>query len=407
MAKIKFSQIRDELNRKHGTNFRSLAEVKKAGFRVVRSRNGEFFLAKEDELEPLLIPLGKVAEVRFGIKTGANEFFYLEPLPYRPICPMCGVVHEEALTKDEEITYLSEGKPIPSDKLIAVRNGAGWEGYIEAEFLKPVIKSPREVKTIKIRPQDLKYRIFMFHKEKHEIEGTHALDYIEWGESAVFVCKKRGCRYRGEEPYCPKHGDLYIDLDPFPERPTCKSRPRWWSIPLEKGNTFWGKELRERLAVFVSLNKILADCRLYIAETSLSLQAILNSTLTLFLDEASARQYGGGGGPRSMMVYEVQNLHLINPNSFPEQNSKFVRAFNLMAEREIKSVFEELGLPKPNRDLSNINPEDVSLDKVMPDRRELDKVIFEVLDLTESEQLEVYKAVVELVKSRLAKARSV
>lgn len=78
-----------------------------------------------------------------------------------------------------------------------------------------------------------------------------------------------------------------------------------------------------------------------------------------------------------------------------------------MVNREIKSIFEELGLPKPNRDLSNINPEDVSLDKVLPDRRELDKVIFEALGLTEDEQLEVYKAVVELVKWRLAKAQSV
>jgi hypothetical protein len=74
---------------------------------------------------------------------------------------------------------------------------------------------------------------------------------------------------------------------------------------------------------------------------------------------------------------------------------------------EIKSVFEELGLPKPNRDYSNILLEDVSLDKVLPDRRELDRVVFEALGLTEEEQLEVYRAVVELVKNRLTKARSV
>jgi len=33
--------------------------------------------------------------------------------------------------------------------------------------------------------------------------------------------------------------------------------------------------------------------------------------------------------------------------------------------------------------------------------------VFEVLGLTEEEQLEVYRAVVELVKNRLVKARSV
>ncbi len=73
----------------------------------------------------------------------------------------------------------------------------------------------------------------------------------------------------------------------------------------------------------------------------------------------------------------------------------------------MKSIFEELGLPKPNKDYSNIRPEEVSLDKVLPDRRALDEVVFEVLGLTEEEQLAVYRAVVELVKNRLAKARSV
>lgn len=43
----------------------------------------------------------------------------------------------------------------------------------------------------------------------------------------------------------------------------------------------------------------------------------------------------------------------------------------------------------------------------MPDRRELDRIIFEALGLTEEEQLEDYRAVVELVKNRLVKARSV
>ena len=89
------------------------------------------------------------------------------------------------------------------------------------------------------------------------------------------------------------------------------------------------------------------------------------------------------------------------------QRDRILTAFERMASREIKNIFEELGLPKPNRDYSNIHPEDVSLDKVLPDRRALDEVVFEALGLTEEEQLEVYRAVVELVKNRLVKARSV
>jgi hypothetical protein len=41
------------------------------------------------------------------------------------------------------------------------------------------------------------------------------------------------------------------------------------------------------------------------------------------------------------------------------------------------------------------------------ERFELDAVVFDVLDLTEAERLEVYRAVVQLVKERLVKAGSV
>ncbi len=53
-------------------------------------------------------------------------------------------------------------------------------------------------------------------------------------------------------------------------------------------------------------------------------------------------------------------------------------------------------------------PDEVSLDKVKPARRELDKIIMgDILGLTEDEQLEVYRAVVDLVRSRIEKAKSV
>jgi hypothetical protein len=70
-----------------------------------------------------------------------------------------------------------------------------------------------------------------------------------------------------------------------------------------------------------------------------------------------------------------------------------------MSKRPIESIFEEIGAK---------SPEEVSLDKVKPDRRELDKIVMgEILGLSEKEQLEVYKAVIDLVKSRTEKAQSV
>lgn len=57
---------------------------------------------------------------------------------------------------------------------------------IEREFLRPVIKSPRECKSIVIKPEDLKHKIFMCRKNREELRGSSALRYIEWGESRGF-----------------------------------------------------------------------------------------------------------------------------------------------------------------------------------------------------------------------------
>jgi hypothetical protein len=82
--------------------------------------------------------------------------------------------------------------------------------------------------------------------------------------------------------------------------------------------------------------------------------------------------------------------------------------------RPILSIFEELGFQKctqrncnnPEHPYEYVKPEEVSFDRIMPDRRELDKIVFGALGLTEEEQLEVYRAVLELVKNRLLKAKS-
>lgn len=135
---------------------------------------------------------------------------------------------------------------------------------------------------------------------------------------------------------------------------------------------------------------------------------ILNSQLIWLFIEVLGRRGLGGGAVRVLVEDLKFQFPVFNPSTLnAQQKDNLERAFGEIAERDVGNVFEELGLPQPNRDFSNINSGDISLDKVLPDRRELDKVVFEALGLTEEEQLEVYRAVVELVKNRLAKAGSV
>ncbi|HPZ74943.1 MAG TPA: hypothetical protein PK723_03900, partial [Candidatus Pacearchaeota archaeon] len=62
--------------------------------------------------------------------------------------------------------------------------------------------------------------------------------------------------------------------------------------------------------------------------------------------------------------------------------------------------FTELGFDK-TRPIREQEP------NPLPDRKELDDIVFDALGLTEEERKEVYWAVAELVKARLDKAKSV
>ncbi len=315
-----------------------------------------------------LVRLGEIAEVRRGFTTGANEFFYLEPIknPIEwPVCPVCGRVHR------------------PEEGLVAVKNKAGWEGYIEEEFLKPVVKSPQEIKTYRIRPEDLKLRVFLCNLSKEELKKqrkVHALKYIEWGEG------------RG-----------------YQNRPTTRSRNFWWDLGVRKpAHILIPERYWNNYKIALNVARALENKNLYgVSAEKLNTEAFMgylaSTILPLFLELYGRSNLGEG--VLDIDVYMAQKI-LIFYLEGKDSTEKLLQAFNSMANREIKSIFEELGLPKPNRDLSNIDPEDVSLDKVLPDRRELDRAIFEALGLTEEEQLEVYKAVVELVRARLVKAKT-
>ena len=255
-----------------------------------------------------LVPLGDIAEVRFGIKTGANEFFYLD---------------------DERIQ----------------------EWGIESHFLKPVIKSPRECKSILVDPSQLQFKLFMCHVNKKGLAGTAALDYIEWGESQG-----------------------------FDQRPSCRGRPRWW-------------DLGERQIPHLSFNYLISSTArtLYTPDgcyTSdnfqevhtdplliLPLCASLNSSLFQLMVNIAGRS-NFGGGLLKIQTYEVSELLCLDPKTFAFTD---------------KAIFT-------SSSWEMLKPSD--------DRRSLDAIIFDALNLTQGERDGVYEAVVKLVESRLRKAKS-
>ena len=223
-----------------------------------------------------LVRLGDVAEVRRGFTTGANEFFYLDPERVR-------------------------------------------EWGIEEEFLKPVIKSPRECRSILIDPSQLKFKLFMCGANKADLAGTAALEYIEWGES-----------------------------EGFDQRPSCRGRARWWDVGVRTSSQlFWPYIMRER--AFLRLWRQVEYMLTVIYSTSMQMTIriycvpFVNTTLTILLNELSCRTYGGGGGPLKNQVYEVKALPIVSPNVLESNTVSELRdGLIIMGERKILSIFSEI-----------------------------------------------------------------
>jgi len=127
--------------------------------------------------------------------------------------------------------------------------------------------------------------------------------------------------------------------------------------------------------------------------------ALMNTTLIVLFYEIYGRINLGEGllttyGPELLPIPCLE----FGRTSINEE--KFLKTFNYIKDRIVKSIFEEIGIFK-NRPIGEQEPHP------LPDRKALDDIVFDELGLTEQERKEVYWAVAELVKNRLEKARSV
>ena len=310
-----------------------LEEVEQSGKTV---KWGKYLRAPEVYFEILekckdkLVSLKEIAEIRRGYTTGINEFFYL--------------------TEDRIKEF-----------------------GIEDEFLKPVLKSPKEFEGILIDPAKLKTKVFLCQKSKEELrrEGKiGALRYIEWGE------KQRT-----------------KDGVPWPEVPTVKGRkPGWWALPeAEIVQICWTVAYGDRFIQRYSPEKVLIDKRLYKIlqkddQDAKCLACILNSMLLSLFIEVIGR-VNLGDGALDTTVEEAQD-YLIIPDIRQLTNTeaqRILQAFDSILTRPIKPIFEEIK---------------------MPERQKLDSLVLEALGLDPKKYLRpLYDGLCELVRERIELAK--
>ncbi|MCK4375771.1 MAG: Eco57I restriction-modification methylase domain-containing protein, partial [Candidatus Brocadiae bacterium] len=278
-----------------------------------------------------LVRLGQIARIRRGFTTGCNHFFYLD---------------ENALSE--------------------------WR--IEPRFLRPVLKSPKEVTAVYVRPGSLRTKLFCCDLPKSELRGTRALAYIEWGETQ---------RSRGRQKQ--KAGI------PWPELPTVSRRKFWYAIQMkEPGDFFCNRFFNERF-FFCYAEGVVEDQTFYAGRlvkrdlASEFYMGVLNCTLA-YLSASLLGRVALGQGVLQYAVYEMSDLLVLNPWSLPVSDRPEVeRCFNALKDRRVERVDTEVQ---------------------QKDRRALDEVLFDSIGLSQGERDAVYEAVIDLVESRLSKADS-
>ena len=289
-----------------------------------------------------LIEFGAIADIKFGIKTGANDFFYLDDV--------------------------AQNK---------------WN--IEEEFLKAVIKSPKECKKLFIDTNDLKFKIFMCHKPISKLKGKNALKYILWGEKAEIEIKQ-GTR----------KGDKIIG---YQNIRSIQDRTLWYDLGKRRfPDAIWVKSINDNHGQSILDGTLYTDQRLYEIyfnkEYKKNVQTVLLNNSLFYLDKEINGRANLGDGVLDTAVFEAKKIHVIKPSLLQEQDINID-----MESITFKSIFEEL----------NINPSfpiREQIPKPSKERSVIDQPIFDLLKLTKEEINELYLALCELVNLRLKKSKT-
>jgi hypothetical protein len=313
-------------------------------------RAQDLFFEIIQEKRESLVPLKEIADIRFGIKTGINDFFYLEEI--KP-----------------ELFGLKRGRKYTRKKgCIYVRNASGWMGEIEKKFLVKVIKSPKESVTIDIDPKKLKYRLFMCNMSKEELKKSGyrgAFEYIKWGEKQKT-----------------KEGKNWAQVS------SVKDRKQWWSLGDKKPYDILMQMVNnDRFLVFLNSDRVYVDHNLFELkpqEGDLEIvAALLNSSFTALNREVISRINLGDGATKTEGVDWSNNVLIFDYAKFTKsQKNEVLKNFRKIRDRKIYPIDKEIK---------------------RKDRKALDAAIFKAVGLDPEIHIPpLYSGLVELVNERLA-----
>lgn len=311
-----------------------------------------------------LIPLSKVAEIKYAIKTGANDFFYLKD--------DTELVYEMT---DEEYE-LNFG--VNKKKHNPIWSYCGWyyseldnsHHVIEKSFTKPLFKTQKEAVNLDVVINNLKYNVLMCGDPKSKLSKNknHVLKYIEIAERPPYEIHKR---------------------------PTVAQRENWYDLtgagligdfifPSKIGEKYRLIDNREAHVYCDKVNYVVEVKKQY-REYADNIFLILNSISFRYLIDLFSRQLTGSQTLSDVDVNLVEKTLIVNPELLASHSKELHKIYKSLKGREQETIYEEV---------------------LKEDKIELDTIILKALGLGSKDVHSLYDAACKYVKDRQEKSES-
>ena len=313
-----------------------------------------------DRFESRFAPLGEIAEIRRGITTGKDDFFYP-----KDSSDACLDTFSDPVAFEHEYGVARSQVANGAVKLVLAGHKRGELHPIESTYLEPEVHSLMEVKGFVAREQDCSRLIFLAPSPKRLLPKM-AKAYVAWGEQ-LGIHKGSTCAQR------------------------VTKEKNWFDLTgHRRGMAFWPKAQQYKHAVPLNGANLQANCNLYDlfpvdGVSGKALTAVLNSTLVILAKHQFGRPVGVEGNLKTEIV-DVSMMLVPDLRSASKKLIQILEAamaglslrdpLQLLSERRLRRMaFGKKGKNAELEQLSDL----CELD--MPDRRALDHAVLELLGI--------------------------
>jgi type I restriction-modification system DNA methylase subunit len=323
-------------------------------------RAPEIFFKLLEGRRDRFVPLVQIAEVRFGVKSGCDKFFFPRDVTDKAIAESLS----ESEFKERYGIRRSE-----TDRVRIVHAGDGSQHLIEARYLEPEVHSLMELDSIEIDLQKIARQILLVPEPKEKLKNTYALEYIRWGEREGFNLGS-----------------------------TCASRPLWYDLTDSRpGDMFWPMAQQYRHIIPLNPQHLICNHNLFDVFASPGtprevLAAVLNSTVVVLFKHQFGRYMGREGNLKTEVV-DVKMMLVPDPRcASPRVRRRLESAFDSMRRRKT--------LPMVDVDSKEVKwTGELSLS----DRQQLDDAVLELLGISNAKERtrlrnELYEEITQLYR---------